>query len=342
MRKLCLALALALLLSACAPKSLPPIVEGGQVNLEVKHQQEMILADYLGRLARVARVEYRVLSRNMVDCPDSMYLSGLVVLDEDEIYKPYREAAKHILGLGKNSRVMHVMPGGAADKAGVREGDLISEINGQKVSDAVWANRQLRKNRKTVLSLVRSGSTVDVELWQDRACSSPVTILENSILNAYAFGDKIWVTSGMVKFTKTDDELALIIGHELAHNTMKHLEAKRDNGLIGAILLDLPIALLTGVNPGIGNAIGMDAYSPDFETEADYIGLYNTARAGYDIAGVADLWRRMAVEHPQAVYTSTTHPTTANRFVVLEAAVKEIETKKAEGKELEPNMKPAQ
>jgi membrane-associated protease RseP (regulator of RpoE activity) len=342
MRNSLLMLPLILLLAACAPKSLPPIVQGGVVDQEAKRQQEIVLKDYLDRLARVSRVEHRVLTRNMVDCPDSMFLSGLVVLDESEIHTPYREAAKTILGLGPAARIMSVDPGAAAAKRGLREGDIITEINGQKATGAAWANRQLRKQRKVLLKVSRNAETLDVEMWQDRACESPVTVKEEPSINAFAFGSKIWVTSGMVKFCKNDHELGLVIGHELAHNSMSHLKAKMGNGLLFSFLIDGPIIALTGVNPGIGRNIGEGLHSQDFETEADYIGLYYTARAGYEIDGVADLWRRMAVEHPDAIYTATTHPTTANRFVVLEAAAKEIEAKRAKGQELVPEMKPAQ
>lgn len=50
----------------------------------------------------------------------------------------------------------------------------------------------------------------------------------------------------------------------------------------------------------------------------------------------------MAVEHPGAIYTASTHPTTASRFAVLEATRKEIEAKRLAKQELEPNMKAGQ
>lgn len=173
---------------------------------------------------------------------------------------------------------------------------------------------------------------------EDRACDYPVTVWEEPTINAFATGSKIFITSGMIKFCKSDDELALVLGHELAHNTMSHIDAKRGNGLLMSFLIDGPIIALTGVNPGIGRNIGEGMHSQGFESEADYVGMYNTARAGFDIDGVSDLWRRMATEHPTAIYTATTHPTTANRFVVLEATRDEINAKKAAGQQLEPNM----
>jgi predicted Zn-dependent protease len=81
------------------------------------------------------------------------------------------------------------------------------------------------------------------------------------------------------------------------------------------------------------------AYSQDFESEADYVGMYFMRRAGFDIDDVEAVWRRMAVEHPESIRLAYTHPTTAERFLVLARTRDEIRTKEASGEPLVPNTR---
>jgi predicted Zn-dependent protease len=107
----------------------------------------------------------------------------------------------------------------------------------------------------------------------------------------------VTVTSGMVRFCQTNDELALVVGHEMAHNAMNHMKSKRANAA-GGLIVDILFAAI-GVNTQGGFAkLAGNAYSPAFEQEADYVGLYYTARAGFDISSAANFWRRMAIADP--------------------------------------------
>lgn len=328
------------IVTACGPKSLPPIIEQGVVNQEQKRQQEMVVNDFMGRHAMVNRVAFRVLTRNLNACKDTYFESGALIMEAGDVFYVYREAVKYFMHLDGRPRVLTLAPGSPAEKAGLQVGDVLLAVNGDSVGGSGSALRKLRKNRIAKVTIERAGQQQELEMTQDRACDSPVRLFEDPAINAYALGSDIFLCVGLVKLVKSDDELAMVIGHELAHNAMQHLDAKKGNSAIGALLVDLPLGLLTGVNLNIGSQIGAGAFSQDFETEADYIGLYFTAKAGYNIDGVADMWRRFAVEQPGAIYTASTHPTTANRFVALEAARDEINAKLAAKQDLEPNMKP--
>jgi predicted Zn-dependent protease len=87
----------------------------------------------------------------------------------------------------------------------------------------------------------------------------------------------------------------------------------------------------------MGGNLTAGAYSQEFEAEADYVGLYVIARAGYRIDDAANFWRRMAISSPGSVTMTGDHPATPERFVALQAAVKEIEAKTAQGQPLVPN-----
>jgi Zn-dependent protease with chaperone function len=173
-------------------------------------------------------------------------------------------------------------------------------------------------------------------------CVYGFALSDKNILNAWADGKNITFTSSMMSFLKTDDQLAFIMSHEYAHNMMDHIPDKRLNIIAGAVIGSL-FDGLTGTGDGtfsrLGSQAGALAYSPDFEAEADYVGLYIAYLAGYDITKAPDIWRRMALKNPDSIYLTTTHPSTASRFIAMEKIVKEIQEKKKAGKPLVPNLK---
>jgi predicted Zn-dependent protease len=147
----------------------------------------------------------------------------------------------------------------------------------------------------------------------------------------------------MVNFATDDRELALVIAHEMAHNTMSHLEAKKQNAGLG-LAGDIAVLLLSRGQVSTRGALSQamaSAYSQEFEAEADYVGLYIMANAGFPIDEAPLFWRRMAAAHPGSIKANhaASHPSTAYRMVALENAVKEIDAKRAASEPLRPNMK---
>jgi predicted Zn-dependent protease len=81
------------------------------------------------------------------------------------------------------------------------------------------------------------------------------------------------------------------------------------------------------------------AYSVGFEREADYVGAYYAARAGYDTKSTEEIWRRMALVHPHSILSGRTHPIAAVRFLQIQKTTAEIEEKKRRGQPLNPALK---
>jgi predicted Zn-dependent protease len=177
-------------------------------------------------------------------------------------------------------------------------------------------------------------------------CGYEFVISDDAEINAAATGDLIILNRGILRFARSEEEIALVVAHELAHNAMRHIQAMQQNqtmGLVGGALIDV-LAAAGGVDTGgaftrAGGDIGARMFSRDFESEADYVGMYFLARAGYSIDGVEDFWRRMAVEHPEGVRLAYSHPTYAERFVSLPSVRQEIADKTAAGAPLIPNMR---
>jgi predicted Zn-dependent protease len=78
------------------------------------------------------------------------------------------------------------------------------------------------------------------------------------------------------------------------------------------------------------------------EREADYVSLYIIAVAGYDYNAAPNFYRRLASADPGSIKKSfaRTHPSSPERFIAMEKAVKEINDKKSKGLPLIPEEKP--
>ena len=104
------------------------------------------------------------------------------------------------------------------------------------------------------------------------------------------------------------------------------------------------LAKSQGVDTGgklssFGAEQGANAYSPSFESEADYVGMYVMYYAGYDISNAAGLWRNMTAVAPKGAFMTTTHPANPERFVLLNQTKDEIFAKRDAGQPIIPSMK---
>jgi hypothetical protein len=120
-------------------------------------------------------------------------------------------------------------------------------------------------------------------------------------------------------------------------NTMGHRGKKTANATVG-LLFDV-VGAAAGVNArGAFSDVGARAFSQDFEREADHVGMFYLAQAGYPTEGAAQFWRRMATEHPASIRTnlSATHPATAESFIALERIAADIRDKQGRREPLIP------
>jgi predicted Zn-dependent protease len=166
-------------------------------------------------------------------------------------------------------------------------------------------------------------------------------------LNAHADGQNVVIYPAMIEFATNDNQLAFVIAHEFAHSIMAHVASTQKNVAIGGILGTLVdiAAQSQGVDTGgqigqLGAQQALLKYSSAFENEADYVGLYILARAGYKIEDAPGFWRQMSLQVPQAVYATGTHPNNPSRTLAMQNGVKEIQAKKAAKQPLLPNIKP--
>lgn len=144
---------------------------------------------------------------------------------------------------------------------------------------------------------------------------------ETSINAGTTFG-KIMVTEGMLRFVRSDDELAMILGHELAHLTQGHVS----RGAVNNTLLGIGSAIASVIVPGAGQATGLlgqmflNHFNQDQEREADEVGLRSAYAAGYDPEVAVRVMQRMAEEVPQTASAGffSSHPSSVERAAALQ------------------------
>ena len=331
--------------AGCAPKSRFPTVDERLARDEARKQQAVAIRTYIRYKSRLDNVAFRVMAGNAELCGAKVrWRFGGLSLTIDHYAPGWREAARATLGIGARPKVVYVVKGSPAHLAGMAAGDRILRLNGESLGTGKAGNQKLvdamrnSEGAELALTVERRGEERTFSVKPVVACDYPLILLFNDAVNAWADGEKIYITTGMLRFVENDEEIALIIGHELAHNTRGHVAAKRGNVLLGAIL-GAAVSVLSGVDvTDIGARSGAGTFSQDFEAEADYVGVYHVGRAGYDVRKAASFWRRLGASNPAAIYfAGGTHPSTAKRFLALDRAVAEFERKREKGLPLFPD-----
>lgn len=353
---LIISLILVVLTSACATTTTrQAFIEPEIIEAEKMKQRQLAIEYQAQQQRRLDDIAFPILVAATPLCPDDVTIMfGLRVSTRYQYPDDWRSAAETVLGVGDSLRVTAVTRGSSAERAGMRPSDVLVELDDRSLPSGEEA---LEEFSETMSGLVaedrlqvpigwtREGKIHRDLLVGDRACGYSTQVVDGGGLNAEADGENIYVFSPLMRFTK-DHELAVVVAHELAHNAMKHRKAKAKNRLIGALfgaLGDVAMAA-AGYNTGgyytvEGANLGSFAYSQDFEREADYVGLYALALAGYEISEAPTFWRHMAMANPQSIGLAFTHPTSAERFVRLERTLKEIENKIRNRIPLQPEMK---
>lgn len=126
-----------------------------------------------------------------------------------------------------------------------------------------------------------------------RLCGYPIKIEPTTALHASTNGHRIKITSGMLHFFASDDELAFVLAHELSHILLGHAGA------------------FNGVSPVTA------------ETEADSLGIRIVSRASFDTEVAAEFPERMARSYPEMNRLSGPYPSPAKRVTMIRAALRE-------------------
>ena len=143
--------------------------------------------------------------------------------------------------------------------------------------------------------------------------------IDPSSINAFTDGKNVFVTEGMIRFLKNDDELAHILAHEIAHIYRGHTEATRGRYVFAGIL-GVPAVVFAG--PLAGRVLqelifaATRTFDRDQEREADLYALIRTHQAGFDVDAGSEFFIRLGKEKPETLESGffSTHPTSTERL----------------------------
>ena len=156
-----------------------------------------------------------------------------------------------------------------------------------------------------------------------------INLITSNELNAFCMpGGKMMVYTGLInQLHLTNDEIAIVLGHEIAHALREHSREQVSQALAARTAISISSALFGFGEGGAGvanagyQALIATRFNRADETEADRIGLELTARAGYDPHAGVSLWRKMMAANqggrpPQFL---SSHPAEAGRAQEIEA-----------------------
>jgi len=163
-----------------------------------------------------------------------------------------------------------------------------------------------------------------------------VNVLTSKDVNAWCMpGGKIAVYTGLIeRLDITDDELAAVMGHEIAHALREHARERmgRQQATAAATTIgSIALEVFTGVrlDPQLTGTLSQAMFvlpnGREAEQEADFMGVELAARAGYDPRGALTLWQKMAkIGGGNSVEWLSTHPSHETRIRDLQVYVQKV------------------
>jgi hypothetical protein len=288
---------------------------------------------------RLGVIAYRLAIANLDICPSQSRVAGWTLHDLSQYRPGFRDDLRRFFSLTDHAPgLMAVAPDGPAQAAGLQPDDTLLAIGSYRLDQSSGLPATARADRfemllSTVQAALQEGDVpVEVERGGQRhqfrlrprlACDYLVQLIPSSALNAGADGRQVSITSGLAAYLASDDDLAVAVAHELAHNILGHAALLERRGLARRWLGGL------ATSPGVLHRT---------ERQADRLGLFLAARAGYDVTVAPAFWRRMARDHPSAGHLQWGHPTAQSRAIAAEATIQEIEALRASGASLLPTL----
>ena len=268
---------------------------------------------------RMAAIAYRLTTANAPLCRSLAPTPGWAIHSLGQYDPALRDQARASFGFETPIAVEAVVPGSAAAKAGVRAGDSIESVDGRPIDsgapgkDASSAARDaaveqiagLPADRPLSVELMREGRTRTVTIPASPGCRSAFEVLLGPGMTASADGRIVQI--GVRFFERyTDDEVAVVVAHELSHKILRHaarLEA-------------------AGVKRGLLSEVGRNGRLFRLtEDQADLLGAYLLRNAGYDPQIAVRFWREHGGDVDGGLFRSRTHPSSSARAKALEAAI---------------------
>src|SRR4051812_24896369 len=198
----------------------------------------MSLRAFAEQQVRVATIGYRLGAANANRCAQPQMLTGMLLHDLSQYDRVVRSSVSRAFSLGSGFGIIQIVPGSAADRAGLHIDDEIIAVRGVNVEDqpAVAGSRKSYRRMErfaaflqaalqsgaTELLIRRNGAFMRVMLQGKPGCGGELTLLNSNEQNAWSDGNQVAVTTGMLRMAHSDDEIAFVVAHEMSHNLLGH------------------------------------------------------------------------------------------------------------------------
>jgi predicted Zn-dependent protease len=225
--------------------------------------------------------------------------------------------------VGRTSRLASLVPAADVENAAGQQYHAMLQQAASKRALALPDHPQLQRIRAVAQRLIPQAPQ-----WNKRAADWKweVNLIGSNQINAFCMpGGKIVFFSGILDQLKlTDDEIAMVMGHEMAHALREHARERMAKGAlthVGANVLVQVLGLgqVGQALTGYGAQLMSLKFSRSDESEADLVGMEIAARAGYDPRAAITLWKKMGqaskASPPQWL---STHPSGSSRIAQLQ------------------------
>lgn len=236
--------------------------------------------------------------------------------------------AREGVEVGKNSAFSKLVPAEEVESsAGLQYGQLLAQARA-KHALAPREHPQLQRLRAIAHKIIPQALS-----WNPRArdWQWEVNLIGSSQINAFCMsGGKIAFYSGILdKLQLSDDEVAMVMGHEVAHALREHARermgksavtqgAARIGGVLAAGIFGIDPRLTDTLARGGANLLTLE-FSREDESEADLVGMELAARAGFDPRAGVTLWQKMSAANKGAPpQWLSTHPSGKTRIADIE------------------------
>lgn len=324
-----LLLMLLLFITGCATTTGPVVMDEEMKNLQEELEVKALLfrVDATKRLIGIGTTIVRRLPEEDTKGWNKAVYTGLVVSKLNKVVR----RAFHIDEGETGLAILGVVRDSPGVVAGLKPGDVVKKVNGRAVDTLDGFENALRQDVKVLTFEIKRGKEViQIPLTIERLPADiDFQAVDAQDLNAFATPEGyVIVTYGMLRFVRSDDELAVVVGHEIAHLTKRHIIKAIPSQILAVILGVVVESKARGAGEVTMQAVHAP-FSREFEREADYVGLLYAHRAGFDIREGVEFWERFAIELPASMTWSllSTHPSSPERMLRLRKVVEEIRGK---------------
>ena len=238
-------------------------------------------------------------------------------------------SAREGVDVGPPSSLSKLVPAESVERAATGQYARMLSQAGQRRALAPESHPQVQRLRAIAQRVIPY--TYE---WNPRARQWrwEINLIGSKQINAFCMpGGKIAFYYGILDQLKlSDDEVAMIMGHEMTHALREHARAQMGKRFATRGAIELGSAILGLGNGGrmladMGGQLLTLQFSRADETEADLVGLELAARAGYDPKAGISLWQKMAAANKRSqVELLSTHPSGPTRISDIERSLPKV------------------